>query len=69
MNRLILCNFSHRLMPALLNILKHKKDLVANEIYLLSTVTALLKIVETLPRFLSPYLLDVLLQVSTSTFN
>ncbi|XP_015678298.1 HEAT repeat-containing protein 1 [Protobothrops mucrosquamatus] len=52
-----------RLMPALLNILKHKKDLVANEIYLLSTVTALLKIVETLPRFLSPYLLDVLLQV------
>uniref|UniRef100_A0A670XZV7 HEAT repeat-containing protein 1 n=1 Tax=Pseudonaja textilis TaxID=8673 RepID=A0A670XZV7_PSETE len=52
-----------RLMPALLNILKHKKDLVANEIYLLSTVTALLKIVETLPRFLSPYLLNVLLQV------
>ncbi|XP_062980420.1 HEAT repeat-containing protein 1 isoform X2 [Elgaria multicarinata webbii] len=52
-----------RLMPALLNILKHKKELVASEIYLLSTVTALLKIVETLPRFLSPYLLDVLLQV------
>ncbi|XP_007435093.1 HEAT repeat-containing protein 1 isoform X1 [Python bivittatus] len=52
-----------RLMPALLNILKHKKELVANEIYLLSTVTALLKIVETLPCFLSPYLLDVLLQV------
>ncbi|ETE69404.1 HEAT repeat-containing protein 1, partial [Ophiophagus hannah] len=52
-----------RLMPALLNILKHKKDLVGNEIYLLSTVTALLKIVETLPRFLSPYLLNVLLQV------
>ncbi|KAL7987540.1 hypothetical protein Chor_006459 [Crotalus horridus] len=52
-----------RLMPALLNILKQKKDLVANEIYLLSTVTALLKIVETLPCFLSPYLLDVLLQV------
>ncbi|XP_032071186.1 HEAT repeat-containing protein 1 [Thamnophis elegans] len=52
-----------RLMPALINILKHKKDLVANEIYLLSTVTALLKIVETLPRFLSPYLLNVLLQV------
>ncbi|KAJ6664676.1 hypothetical protein lerEdw1_006249 [Lerista edwardsae] len=52
-----------RLMPALLNTLKHRKELVANEVYLLSAVTALLKVVETLPCFLSPYLLDTLLQV------
>lgn len=52
-----------RLMPALLKTLKHKKELVASEIYLLSAVTALLKVVETLPCFLSPYLLDTLLQV------
>ncbi|KAH0622511.1 hypothetical protein JD844_024882 [Phrynosoma platyrhinos] len=52
-----------RFMPALLKILKHKKELVTSEIYLLSAVTALLKIVETLPHFLSPYLLDILLQV------
>uniref|UniRef100_A0A803TSM1 HEAT repeat-containing protein 1 n=1 Tax=Anolis carolinensis TaxID=28377 RepID=A0A803TSM1_ANOCA len=52
-----------RLMPALLNILKHTKELAASEIYLLSAVTALLKIVETLPHFLSPYLLHILLQV------
>ncbi|XP_061480551.1 HEAT repeat-containing protein 1 isoform X2 [Rhineura floridana] len=52
-----------RLMPALLKILKHKKELVASEIYLLSSVTALLKVVETLPHFLSPYLLDILMQL------
>uniref|UniRef100_A0A8D2JC84 HEAT repeat-containing protein 1 n=1 Tax=Varanus komodoensis TaxID=61221 RepID=A0A8D2JC84_VARKO len=56
-----------RLMPALINILKHKKELIASEIYLLSTVTSLLKIVETLPHFLSPYLLDILLQVSDTS--
>ncbi|NXD79776.1 HEAT1 protein, partial [Halcyon senegalensis] len=52
-----------RLMPALLRTLKNKKELVSNEIYLLSAVTALLKVAETLPHFLSPYLLDCLLQV------
>nr|XP_056709237.1 HEAT repeat-containing protein 1 [Euleptes europaea] len=52
-----------RLMPALLKVLKHKDELVPGEIYLLSAVTALLKIVETLPGFLSPYLLDTLQQV------
>uniref|UniRef100_A0A8C8SDC1 HEAT repeat-containing protein 1 n=1 Tax=Pelusios castaneus TaxID=367368 RepID=A0A8C8SDC1_9SAUR len=52
-----------RLMPALLKTLKHKKELISNEIYLLSAVTALLKVVATLPHFLSPYLLDSLLQV------
>lgn len=55
-----------RLMPALLKKLKHKKDLLASELYLLSAVTALLKVVETLPLFLSPYLLDTLLHVSKS---
>ncbi|XP_009700192.1 PREDICTED: LOW QUALITY PROTEIN: HEAT repeat-containing protein 1 [Cariama cristata] len=52
-----------RLMPALLKTLKNKKELVSHEIYLLSAVTALLKVAETLPHFLSPYLLDCLLQV------
>ncbi|KAF1401882.1 HEAT repeat-containing protein 1, partial [Spheniscus magellanicus] len=52
-----------RLMPALLKTLKNKKELICNEIYLLSAVTALLKVAETLPHFLSPYLLDCLLQV------
>ncbi|XP_077201538.1 HEAT repeat-containing protein 1 [Paroedura picta] len=52
-----------RLMPALLKVLKHKDELVTAEIYLLSAVTALLKVVETLPHFLSPYLLDILQQV------
>lgn len=62
---LCLCLVIHRLMPALLKTLKNKKDLVSNEIYLLSAVTALLKVAETLPHFLSPYLLDCLLQVSS----
>ncbi|XP_064014659.1 HEAT repeat-containing protein 1 [Pogoniulus pusillus] len=52
-----------RLMPALLKTLKNKKELVSNEIYLLSAITALLKVAETLPHFFSPYLLDCLLQV------
>uniref|UniRef100_A0A8B9EHI5 HEAT repeat-containing protein 1 n=1 Tax=Anser cygnoides TaxID=8845 RepID=A0A8B9EHI5_ANSCY len=52
-----------RLMPALLKTLKNKKELISNEIYLLSAVTALLKVAETLPHFLSPYLMDCLLQV------
>ncbi|CAM5101904.1 unnamed protein product [Eretmochelys imbricata] len=52
-----------RLMPALLKTLKDKKELVSNEIYLLSAVSALLKVVATLSHFLSPYLVDALLQV------
>ncbi|NXU02496.1 HEAT1 protein, partial [Buphagus erythrorhynchus] len=52
-----------RLMPALLKTLKNKKELVSSEIYLLSAITALLKVAETLPHFLSPYLLECLLQV------
>ncbi|KAM4693779.1 HEAT repeat-containing protein 1 [Discoglossus pictus] len=53
-----------RLMPALLTTLKHKKELFTSEIHLLSTVTALQKVMETLPHFLSPYLQDSLLQVA-----
>ncbi|XP_053567913.1 HEAT repeat-containing protein 1 [Bombina bombina] len=53
-----------RLMPALISALKHKKELLTSEIHLLSTVTALQKVVETLPHFLSPYLHDSLLQVA-----
>lgn len=64
---LSLCLVIHRLMPALLKTLKNKKELICNEIYLLSAVTALLKVAETLPHFLSPYLLDCLLQVSHLT--
>ncbi|KAM3930872.1 HEAT repeat-containing protein 1 [Leptodactylus fuscus] len=53
-----------RLMPALLTTLKHRKELLTSEIHLLSTVTALEKVVETLPHFLSPYLQESLLQVT-----
>lgn len=54
-------------MPAVLNTLTERKDLLSNEIYLLSAVTALQKVSETLPHFISPYLLDTLLQVSSSS--
>lgn len=64
---LYLCLVIHRLMPSLLKTLKNKKELISNEIYLLSAVTALLKVAETLPHFLSPYLTDCLLQVSHLT--
>ncbi|XP_040285553.1 HEAT repeat-containing protein 1 [Bufo bufo] len=53
-----------RLMPALLSTLKHRKELLTNEIHLLSTVTVLQKVMETLPNFLSPYLQEALLQVT-----
>ncbi|XP_075059835.1 HEAT repeat-containing protein 1 [Mixophyes fleayi] len=53
-----------RLMPALLNTLKYRKELLTSEIHLLSTVTALQKVVETLPHFISPYLQESLLQVT-----
>ncbi|XP_071996832.1 HEAT repeat-containing protein 1 isoform X2 [Engystomops pustulosus] len=53
-----------RLMPAILTTLKNRKELLTSEIHLLSTVTALQKVVETLPHFLSPYLQEALLQVT-----
>ncbi len=52
------------LMPAVLDTLKERKDLLINEIYLLSAVTALQRVSETLPHFISPYLEDTISQVS-----
>uniref|UniRef100_A0A8C2IB40 HEAT repeat-containing protein 1 n=1 Tax=Cyprinus carpio TaxID=7962 RepID=A0A8C2IB40_CYPCA len=54
----------HSLMPAVLDTLKERKDLLNNEIYLLSAVTALQRVSETLPHFISPYLEDTISQVS-----
>lgn len=51
-----------RLMPAVLKTLKDRKELLSNEIYLLSAVTALQKVTEILPNFISPYLVDILMQ-------
>ncbi|XP_077406288.1 HEAT repeat-containing protein 1 isoform X2 [Vanacampus margaritifer] len=52
-----------RLMPAVLHVLADRKDLLSNEIYLLSAVTALQRVSETLAHFISPYLQDITLQV------
>ncbi|XP_030629489.1 HEAT repeat-containing protein 1 [Chanos chanos] len=57
----------HRLMPAVLQALKERKELLSNEIYLLSAVTALQRVSETLPHFISPYLQDTLTQVTRLT--
>lgn len=54
----------HRVMPAVLNTLVEHKDHLTNEVYLLSAITALKSVVETLPHFISPYLLDTLQQVT-----
>ncbi|XP_036611135.1 HEAT repeat-containing protein 1 isoform X1 [Trichosurus vulpecula] len=51
-----------RLMPALLTTLENTNELVASEVYLLSALAALQKVVETLPHFLSPYLHGILMQ-------
>uniref|UniRef100_A0A8D3C2Y7 HEAT repeat-containing protein 1 n=1 Tax=Scophthalmus maximus TaxID=52904 RepID=A0A8D3C2Y7_SCOMX len=56
-----------RLMPAVLLTLTDRKELLTNEIYLLSAVTALQRVTETLPHFISPYLQDVTLQSSSSS--
>uniref|UniRef100_A0A8C2ICA7 HEAT repeat-containing protein 1 n=1 Tax=Cyprinus carpio TaxID=7962 RepID=A0A8C2ICA7_CYPCA len=54
----------HSLMPAVLDTLKERKDLLNNEIYLLSAVTALQRVSETLPHFISPYLEDTISQIA-----
>ena len=51
-------------MPSLLTTLKNTSELASGEVYLLSALAALQKVVETLPNFVSPYLEGVLLQVS-----
>lgn len=53
-----------RLMPAVLQTLADRKDQRSSDIYLLSAVTALQRVIETLPHFISPYLQDVILQAS-----
>ena len=57
-------SLSHRLMPAVLHALTDRKELLNSEIYLLSAVTALQRVTETLPHFISPYLQDTTLQVT-----
>ncbi|KAL7869934.1 hypothetical protein AOLI_G00139220 [Acnodon oligacanthus] len=54
----------HRLMPAILQTLQERRDLLSNEVYLLSAVTALQRTAETLPHFISPYLETTVLQVT-----
>ncbi|XP_069374153.1 HEAT repeat-containing protein 1 isoform X2 [Paralichthys olivaceus] len=56
-----------RLMPAVLHTLANRKELLTNEIYLLSAVTALQRVTETLPHFISPYLQDATSQVCRLT--
>uniref|UniRef100_H3BVV8 HEAT repeat-containing protein 1 n=1 Tax=Tetraodon nigroviridis TaxID=99883 RepID=H3BVV8_TETNG len=53
-----------RLMPAVLDILKARKDLLISEVYLLSAVTALQHVIETLLHFISPYLQDTISQLT-----
>ncbi|XP_028287492.1 HEAT repeat-containing protein 1 isoform X2 [Parambassis ranga] len=56
-----------RLMPAVLHALADRMELLTNEVYLLSAVTALQRVTETLPHFISPYLQDTTLQVCRLT--
>ncbi|CAL8284634.1 unnamed protein product [Merluccius merluccius] len=56
-----------RLMPAVLQTMAERKDLLSNEIYLLSAVTALQRVTETLPHFISPYLHATVSQVCRIT--
>lgn len=55
--------FISSLMPSLLTTMKNTTSLLSNEIYLLSALAALQKVVETLPHFISPYLEGILSQV------
>lgn len=47
--------------------MKNTSELLSGDVYLLSALAALQKVVETLPHFLSPYLEGVLSQVSPET--
>lgn len=51
-------------MPSLLTTMKNASAMGSGDVYLLSAVAALQKVVETLPHFISPYLEGVLSQVS-----
>lgn len=56
-----------RLMPVVLHSLRERRELLASEIYLLSAVTALQRVAESLPHFISPYLQDTTTQVCRLT--
>lgn len=53
-----------KFMPALIKVLKKQRKAETPELVLLSTVTAISKIVESLPLFLSPYLQKILYEYS-----
>ncbi|CAG9121545.1 unnamed protein product [Plutella xylostella] len=53
-----------KFMPALIKVLKKQREAETPELILLSTVTAIAKIVESLPLFLSPYLEKILYEYS-----
>lgn len=53
-----------KFMPALIKVLKKQRQTETPELVLLSTVTAIAKIVESLPLFLSPYLQKILYEYS-----
>jgi len=57
------------LMPALLQTMEERKDLLSSEIYLLSAVTALQRVTHTLPHFISPYLHATIAQVIVITIR
>ncbi|WAR23288.1 HEAT1-like protein [Mya arenaria] len=50
-------------MPAIITVLADHKQLVMNELYVVSVVTTLNKVMENLAHFLSPYLHDILTHV------
>ncbi|EFA00063.1 HEAT repeat-containing protein 1 homolog [Tribolium castaneum] len=56
-------------MPAILRILKQQKSQESSSLLLLSSVTTVQKIVETLPLFLSPYLEKLLYELSLLASN
>lgn len=53
-----------KFMPALIKVLKKQRKSETPELVLLSTVTAISKIIESLPLFLSPYLQKILYEYS-----
>ncbi|XP_014661393.1 PREDICTED: HEAT repeat-containing protein 1-like [Priapulus caudatus] len=52
------------MMPKLLNVLSDAEQLASNDLLMLSSVTCLHKIVESVPNFLSPYMEEIIFRVS-----
>ncbi|XP_064652664.1 HEAT repeat-containing protein 1-like [Lineus longissimus] len=50
-------------MPRLIHVLKNEKKLASNDLLLVSSVTVVHKVVESLSHFLSPYVLDIMTKV------